>query len=72
MNDGLLLLLQQGDDAALAPNGAIEAVSGPGEEASNGVMLLSRRAGGGNLFELIPIETVAVFDNAARKGIYLR
>jgi len=42
MNDGLFLLLQQGDNAALGPDGAVQAVGGPGEEAGDGGLLIRR------------------------------
>lgn len=42
MNDGLLLLLQQDDDAALGPDGAIQAVGGPDEEAGDGSLFTYR------------------------------
>jgi len=42
MDDGLLLFLQQGDDAALGADGAVQAVGGPSEEASDGGLFAGR------------------------------
>jgi hypothetical protein len=46
MDDGLFLLLQQGDDAALGADGAVQAVGGPGEEAGDGGLFVCWWKGG--------------------------
>jgi hypothetical protein len=62
MDDGLLLLLQQGDDAALGPDGAIQAVGGPGEEAGDGGLFLQWDQWKGNASEVAEVEILSVPD----------
>jgi hypothetical protein len=62
MDDGLLLLLQQGDDAALRPDGAVQAVGGPGEEAGYGGLFLQWDQWKCNPAEVAEVEILSVPD----------
>jgi len=62
VNDGLLLLIQQGDDPALGTDGAIEAVGGPAEEVSDGLLLLGWHQWDVYIAEVAEVEILAISD----------